>query len=165
MLCAPPGCCRACWAFLAPGVPYKVLADGRLRAAADHVQHHFVGLALFCWLGVIVGVTMAVGAWAWRSTRGLAMLLSLGLATWSVRSSRTCSDRCSPAGVDPVTVGASNAITVVSAPPATEPRPVAGDPAGLALAIYTILVAWSGLPDLGRSDSAIPDGLAAPPMS
>ncbi len=46
-------CCRVCvWAFTAPGVPYKVLADGRFGALPTTSTYHFVDVAGFALSGI-----------------------------------------------------------------------------------------------------------------
>ena len=72
------------WAFLAPGVPYKVLADGRYGALPTTSTYYFVGVAVFALSGVAIGVVLAVGAWQVRAARG-AGRWSLTLVGGSLR--------------------------------------------------------------------------------
>jgi hypothetical protein len=53
-------------------------------------------------------------------------------------------------GVDPATVGATAADSIVIAPPTTGTILVVLAQPALAAAVYTFLVAWNGRPDLGR---------------
>jgi len=137
------------WAFLAPGVPYKVLADGRYGALPTTSSYHYVSLALFCWLGILVGVLTAVGAWRFTAARGWRMQLTLiggslagALIAWGL-------GLLIAPGTDPASVGASSADSIVTAPPATGTiLAVLAQPA-VAAVVYTFLVAWNGRPDLG----------------
>jgi hypothetical protein len=54
-------------------------------------------------------------------------------------------------GVDPATVGASAADSIVIAAPTTGTFLVVMAQPAMAAAVYTFLVAWNGRPDLGRS--------------
>ena len=139
------------WAFLAPGMPYKVLADGRSAPLPTTSSYHFVGLALFCWLGIIAGVLIALGAWRVRAARGWPMLLVVtsgsaagALIAWGL-------GLLVAPGTDPTSVGASAAESIVTAPPTTGTiLGVLAQPA-IATLVYTFLVAWNGQPDLERS--------------
>ena len=57
-------------------------------------------------------------------------------------------------GVDPASVGATAADSIVVAPPATGTILVVLDQPALAAAVYTFLVAWNGHPDLDRPKPA-----------
>ncbi len=153
------------WAFLAPGVPYKVLADGRYGALPTTTSYHFVSLALFCWLGIIVGALTAIGAWRIRAARGWRMLLTLiggsfagALIAWGLGI------LVAP-GTDPASVGATGGSTaadsIVTAAPTTGTiLAVLAQPAVAAL-VSTFLVAWNGRPDLGvpsRPPALLADG-------
>lgn len=136
------------WAFLAPGMPYKVLADGRFAPLPTTSSYHFVSLALFCWLGIIAGVLIALGAWRVRAARGWPMLLVVAggsaagsLVAWGLGS------LVAP-GTDPASVGVSAADSIVTGPPTTGTiLAVLAQPAAAVL-VYTFLVAWNGQPDL-----------------
>jgi Protein of unknown function (DUF2567) len=65
------------WAWLAPGIPYKVLADGRFGALPTTSTYHFVDVAIFALSGAAIGILLAVGGWQIRSTRGWVMLVTL----------------------------------------------------------------------------------------
>ena len=147
------------WAFLAPGVPYKVLADGRYGALPTTTSYHFVSLALFCWLGIIVGVLTAVGAWRVRAARGWPMLLTLvGGSVAGALIAYGLGILVAP-GTDPASVGATSADSIVTAPPTTGTiLAVLAQPA-IAAIVYTFLVAWNGRPDLG---AAIKPGVETP---
>jgi len=139
------------WAFLAPGVPYKVLDDGRYAPLPTTSSYHFVSLALFCWLGIVAGVLIALGAWRARAARGWPMLLVVAggsaagaLIAWGL-------GLLVAPGTDPASVGASGVQTIVTAPPTTGTiLAVLAEPA-VAAVVATFLVAWNGQPDLGLS--------------
>ena len=142
------------WAYLAPGMPYKVLADGRSAPLPTTSSYHFVSLALFCWLGIIAGVLIAVGAWRARAARGWPTLLVVaggsaagGMIAWGL-------GLLVAPGTDPASVGAAPADSIVTAPPTTGTiLAVLAQPAIAAL-VYTFLVAWNGQPDLAAATTA-----------
>jgi len=145
-----------CWAFVAPGVPYKVLADGRYGALPTTSTYHFVGVAIFALSGMVIGILLAVGAWQFRAARGWPMLVTLvggsllgALVAWAV------GEWLAP-GVDPASVGATAADSIVVAPPTTGTILVVLAQPALAAAVYTFLVAWNGRPDLGRGQPVTP---------
>ena len=140
----------AIWARVSPGVPYKVLADGRFGALPTTSTYYFVDVAVFAFSGMVIGVLLAVGAWQFRATRGWQMLLALvggsllgALIAWGVGIALA-------SGVDPASVGASAADSIVIAAPTTGTFLVVMAQPALAAAVYTFLVAWNGRPDLGR---------------
>lgn len=139
------------WAFLAPGMPYKVLADGRYAGLPTTSSYHFVSLALFCWLGIIAGALIAIGAWRFGATRGWPMLLAVvggsaaaALIAWGLGI------LVAP-GTDPASVGASSADSIVTAPPTTGTILVVLAQPAIAALVYTFLVAWNGEPDLAAA--------------
>ncbi len=140
----------AAWAFLAPGIPYKVLADGRFGALPTTSTYHFVDIALFALSGMAIGILLAIGAWQVRSTRGWQMLVTLvggsllgSLVAYAVGTALA-------SGVDPASVGAGAADSIVVAPPTLGTILVVLAQPALAAAVYTFLVAWNGHPDLDR---------------
>lgn len=137
------------WAFTAPGIPYKVLADGRYGALPTTSTYHFVDVALFALSGILIGILLAIGAWRVRAARGWQMILALvggsllgGVIAWAVGA------WLAP-GTDPASVGAGAADSIVTAPPTTGTILVVLAQPALAAAVYTFLVAWNGQPDLG----------------
>lgn len=147
------------WSFLAPGMPYKVLTDGRSAPLPTTSSYHFVSLALFCWLGIIAGVLIALGAWRARGARGWPTLLVVAggsaagaLIAWGL-------GLLVAPGTDPTSVGASSAESIVTAPPTTGTiLAVLAQPAIAAL-LYTFLVAWNGQPDLERPGLSRPSAV------
>ena len=150
------------WAFLAPGVPYKVLADGRYGPLPTTSTYHFVDVAIFALSGMVIGILLAIGAWQLRSARGWQMVVTLvggsllgALLAWAVGA------WLAP-GVDPASVGATAADSIVVAPPTTGTVLVVLAQPALAAAVYTFLVAWNGRPDLGRGELVTPAAAGTP---
>ncbi len=142
------------WAFLAPGIPYKVLADGRYGALPTTSTYHFVDVAVFAVSGMMIGIVLAVALWQFRGTRGWQALLALvggsllgALTAWGIGI------LIAP-GTDPATVGPGPADTIVTAPPDTGTILVVLAQPALAAAVYTFLVAWNGQPDLDVTPAA-----------
>jgi hypothetical protein len=138
------------WAFIAPGVPYKVFADGHYGALPTTSTYHFVDVAVFALTGIAIGILLAVAGWQLRTARGPQLLLALAggsllgaLIAWGIGI------LLAP-GVDPASVGATAADSIVVAPPATGTILVVLAQPALAAAVYTFLVGWNSHPDLGR---------------
>jgi hypothetical protein len=136
------------WAFLAPGIPYKVLSDGRYGALPTTSTYHFVDVAAFALSGMVIGIVLAVALWQFRSTRGWQALLALvggsllgALTAWGIGI------LVAP-GMDPASVGPGPADIIITAPPDTGTVLVVLAQPALAAAVYTFLVAWNGHPDL-----------------
>ena len=64
-------------------------------------------------------------------------------------------------GIDPASIGATAADSIVTAPPSTGTWLVILAQPALAAAVYTWLVAWNGQPDLGRADVAPAEAVSA----
>jgi len=150
------------WAFVAPGVPYKVLADGRYGPLPTTSTYHFVDVAIFALSGMVIGILLAIGAWQLRAARGWQMVVTLvggsflgALLAWAVGA------WLAP-GVDPASVGATAADSIVVAPPTTGTVLVVLAQPALAAAVYTFLVAWNGRPDLGRGELVTPAAAGTP---
>ncbi len=149
------------WAFLAPGMPYKVLEDGRYGALPTTSAYHFVDVAMFALSGMVIGIVLAVALWQVRSLRGWQSLLSLvggsllgALTAWWV-------GLLVAPGTDPGSVGPGRADSIVTAPPTTGTVLVVLAQPALAAAICTFLVAWNGRPDLGVSSGSVRNRPAA----
>ncbi len=137
------------WAFLAPGIPYKVLTDGRYGALPTTSTYHFVDVAVFALSGMVIGILLAAALWQFRGIRGWQALLALvggsllgALTAWGL-------GLLIAPGTDPATVGPGPADIIVTAPPTTGTILVVLAQPALAAAVYTFLVAWNGRPDLG----------------
>ena len=136
------------WAFLAPGIPYKVLADGRYGALPTTSTYHFVDVAVFALSGMVIGILLAVGLWQFRATRGWQGLLALVAGSLLGALTAYGVGLLVAPGTDPATVGAGPADVIVSAPPDTGTILVVLAQPAVAAAVYTFLVAWNGNPDL-----------------
>jgi len=139
------------WAVTAPGVPYKVLADGRFGALPTTSTYHFVAVAGFALSGIAIGILLAVGAWQIRPARGWQMLVTLVAGSFAGAAIAWGLGLLFAPGVDPASVGVTAADSIVTAPPTTGTWLVILAQPALAAAVYTWLVAWNGQPDLGRS--------------
>ena len=143
------------WAFLAPGIPYKVLPDGRYGGLPTTSTYHFVDVAVFALSGAVIGIVLAVALWQVRAVRGWQALVALvggsllgALIAWGIGI------LVAP-GTDPATVGPSAADSIVTAPPTTGTILVVLAQPALAAAVYTFLVAWNGHPTLDRPDLGV----------
>ncbi|WP_241665937.1 DUF2567 domain-containing protein [Prescottella subtropica] len=65
------------WALLAPGVRMLVVEQDRGVLLTSESQHHFVATAMFCGIGLVVGVLSAVVVWGVRRVRGPAAVAVL----------------------------------------------------------------------------------------
>lgn len=136
------------WAFLAPGMPYKVLADGRYAGLPTTSSYHFVSLALFCWLGIVAGTLIAVGAWRFRAARGWPMLLVVAAGSAASALIAYGLGVLIAPGTDPASVGVTAADSIVVAPPTTGTMLVVLAQPAVAALVFTVLAAWNGQPDL-----------------
>jgi hypothetical protein len=139
------------WALTAPGVPYKVLADGRFGALPTTSTYHFVGVAGFALSGIAIGIVLAAGAWQLKVARGWPMLVTLVAGSFAGAAIALVLGVLFAPGVDPASVGATAADSIVTAPASTGTWLVILAQPALAAAVYTWLVAWNGQPDLGRA--------------
>ena len=140
------------WAAVAPGVPHKVLADGRFGPLPTTSTYYFVAAAIFALSGMVIGIVAAAAAWQVRSARGWQMLVpvvggSLVGATvgWLV-------GELLAGGVDPATIGPPATDSIVTAPATTGTALVVLAQPALAATVYTFLAAWNGHPTLDRPD-------------
>lgn len=136
------------WARVAPGTPYQVRADG-FGALPTTTNYRFVAAAVFALSGLVIGTTAAVAAWSARHTRGLWMLVTLvagslagawlawGIGAWLAPGT-------DPAGL----IGADPTVIVVGHPTTGTWLVTLAQPTAAA-AVYTVLAAWNGVPDLG----------------
>lgn len=140
------------WAAVAPGVPYKVLADGRFGALPTTSTYYFVAAAIFALSGMVIGIVVAAAAWQARSARGWQMAVTVvggsvvgATVGWLVGEALA-------GGVDPASVGVTAADSIVTAPATTGTWLVVLAQPTLAAAVYTFLAAWNGHPTLDRPD-------------
>lgn len=138
------------WSRVAPGEPFYVTTSGSYGGLPTGSYHQFAGVAIFALIGIAVGVTAAAGVWRWRSIRGLATALTLAGVNLLGGLTAYLFARVFAPGVDPSSVGAVAAQTVVSGPPTVGNLLVIVAQPAVAIAVYTFLVAWNGRPDLAR---------------
>ena len=140
------------WAAVAPGVPYKVLADGRFGALPTTSTYHFVAAAIFALSGMVIGVVVAAAAWQIRSARGWQMLVTVVGGSLVGATVGWLLGEVLAGGVDPASVGATAADSIVTAPATTGTWLVVLAQPALAAAVYTFMAAWNGHPTLDRPD-------------
>jgi hypothetical protein len=137
------------WSRIAPGEPFYVSTTGQYGALPTASYHQFAGVAIFALIGLAVGTTAAAAVWRWRSTRGLAAALTVAGANLLGALTAYLLAAVFAPGVDPASVGAVAAQTVVTGKPTVGLLAVVAQPA-VAVALYTFLAAWNGRPDLAR---------------
>jgi Protein of unknown function (DUF2567) len=140
------------WAAVAPGVPYKVLADGRFGPLPTTSTYHFVAAAIFALSGMVIGIVAAAAAWQVRSARGWQMLVTLVGGSLAGAAVGWLVGELLAGGVDPATIGPTAADSIVTAPATTGTALVVLAQPALAAAVYTFLAAWNGHPTLDRPD-------------
>jgi hypothetical protein len=147
------------WSRVAPPEQYFVAADGEFGGLPTESYHQFTSIAIFALLGVVVGVAVATAVWHWRSIRGTVGVLTLVAANVLGALTAYLLGRVLATGVDPSSVGPTDAQSVVTAAPTLGNVVVTVVQPALAVAVYTFLVLWNGNPTLGRPTA--PDGAAA----
>jgi len=140
------------WAVVAPGVPYKVIADGRFGALPTTSTYYFVAAAIFALSGIVIGILVAAAAWQVRSARGWQMLATVVGGSLVGATVGWLVGEALARGVDPASVGATSADSIVTAPATTGTWLVVLAQPALAAAVYTFLAAWNGHPTLDRLD-------------
>lgn len=138
------------WSGIAPGEVFKVFTDGGYGSLPTASGFRYTAIAMFCLIGLIVGVCQAVGAWSWRSVRGTITLLGVGLGAAVGALTAYLIGRALAGGVVPGSVGASPVERIVHAPPVSGSAIVLLAQPAAALVVYTMLAAWTGRADLGR---------------
>ena len=140
------------WARTAPGEQFYVQADGQFEGLPTASYHQFTSLAIFVLIALVVAVPMATAVWTWRSIRGtVAVWVLLGANSLGALTAYLIG-RVLAAGVDPATIGPTSAASIVIAAPNAGSAMVLIVQPGVAVAVYTFLVAWNGRPNLGRPD-------------
>ncbi|SDP24227.1 Protein of unknown function [Nakamurella panacisegetis] len=138
------------WSLIAPGEQFVVYADGTYLPLPTASYHQFTSIAIFCLVGLVVAVSSATLIWHWRSVRGTAMVLVVAGANAVGALVAYLVGRILVSGVDPASVGPSAASSLVNAAPTLGNAMVLLVQPGLAVVVYTFLIAWNGDPDLGR---------------
>ena len=140
------------WAAVAPGVPYKVLADGRFGPLPTTSTYYFVAAAIFALSGMVIGIVAAVAAWQVRSARGWQMLVTVVGGSLVGATVGWLVGELLAGGVDPATIGPTATDSIVTAPATTGTALVVLAQPALAATVYTFLAAWNGHPTLDRPD-------------
>jgi hypothetical protein len=140
------------WAAVAPGVPYKVLADGRFGPLPTTSTYHFVAAAIFALSGMVIGIGAAAAAWQVRSARGWQMLVTVVGGSLVGATVGWLVGELLAGGVDPATIGPTATDSIVTAPATTGTALVVLAQPALAATVYTFLAAWNGHPTLDRPD-------------
>lgn len=139
------------WSAIAPGVQYQVFANQTWSPLPTETQHIFFAFALFALIGLIVGVILAVLGWSFVEARGPVMIVLLGVLAFLGSLAAGWLGRTLVTGTDPASVAAvAGAQEIVTA--AAVLTGWAGYLAAplTAVMVYTFLVSWNGLPNLGR---------------
>lgn len=142
------------WSRIAPGEPFYVTTGGSYGGLPTGSYHLFAGVAIFALIGIAVGATAATGVWRWRSIRGLAIALTVAGANLLGAFTAYLFAPIFASGIDPASVGAAAAQTVVTGPPTVGNLLVIVVQPAVAIAVYTFLAAWNGRPDLSRHELA-----------
>jgi hypothetical protein len=140
------------WAAVAPGVPYKVLADGRFGPLPTTSTYYFVAAAIFALSGMVIGIVAAAAAWQVRSARGWQMLVTVVGGSLVGATVGWLVGELLAGGVDPATIGPTATDSIVTAPATTGTALVVLAQPALAATVYTFLAAWNGHPSLDRPD-------------
>jgi hypothetical protein len=140
------------WSRVAPGEPFYVTTSGSYGGLPTGSYHQFAGVAIFVLIGIAVGVTAATAVWRWRSIRGLATAVTVAGVNLLGGLTAYLLAPVFASGVDPSSVGAVPAQTVVTGPPTVGNLLVIVAQPAVAVAVYTFLVAWNGRPDLARHE-------------
>lgn len=154
------------WARIAPGEQVLVYADGSYIGLPTADYHPFDGLALLAFAGAGVGVVVAFAAWRVRAIRGAGTLLTVVVSAAVGGAVAYLLGIALAGGVDPASVGKTDAASVVlaGADPGS-PLVMIIEPL-VAVALYTFLAAWDGRPDLGatrasRTEAATPAAVSS----
>jgi len=147
------------WSRMAPGVRYQVFANQSWAPLPTETQHLFVAFAIFALMGIFTGLVLATIGWTQRAIRGVGMLLAVGIAAGVCGLIAGLLGQLWASGMDPASVAAIAGVQTIVEAPAELRGSMTTDgwfnvayvaaPAA-ALIAYTVLVAWNGLPSLGR---------------
>ena len=139
------------WASIAPGVQYQVFSNKTWAALPTETQHIFFAFAMFALIGLFVGAAIALVGWQLRPLRGVVMLLIIGVAAAAGSALAATLGVAWATGTDPGSVAVAGVSEVVTAPAVLTGWPAYVAAPAAAVVVYTFLVAWNGLPQLGRS--------------
>lgn len=140
----------ALWARLAPGVRYQVFDNQSWAPLPTETQHIFISFGIFAVLGLFIGGGLAAVGWMFRDQRGAVQLVLCALAATVASVLARTLGLAWAAGTDPASVAAVAGVQEIVAAPAV----LTGWPALLAaptaaVIVYTFLVSWSGVENLG----------------
>lgn len=138
------------WARIAPGIQYKVFANGSYSAVPTANYHSFVAVALFVLSGAVLGLISAVAVWRIRALRGSVILVTLTAASVLGAVVAYLVAPLFTSGIDPATVGATGSESLVTSAPSLVTFLVVVAQPLAACITYTFLAAWDGRADLGR---------------
>ncbi len=153
----------ALWARIAPLPPYIVYKDGTSAGLPTVSSQLFIGIAIYTLMGLVIGIVLASGVWRIRRVRGTFTLLAVtGSAAVGAWLAYVVGNAMT-SGVDPASIGATGAASLVSALPGHYALAIVAEPA-LAAAVYTFLAAWNGSAQLGRprATASVVTGPAGP---
>ncbi len=136
------------WSLIAPGEQFVVYTDGQYLPLPTESYHQFTSIAIFVLIGVVVGIAVATAVWHWPSVRGSTTVLVVAGANALGAFTAYLLGRVLVSGVDPASVGATGASAIVTAAPSLGSAMVLIAQPAVAVAVYTLLVAWSGRSDL-----------------
>ena len=138
------------WSSIAPGEQFVVYTDGQYLPLPTASYHQFTSIAIFTLIGLVVAVGSATLTWHWRSVRGTVMVLVVAGANAIGALVAYLVGAVLVSGVDPASIGPTSASSLVNAAPTLGNAMVLLIQPGVAVVVYTFLVAWNGRPDLGR---------------
>ncbi len=139
------------WSSIAPGVQYQVFSNQTWAPLPTETQHIFVAFAIFALSGMVVGVLLALVGWLFADHRGPAMIGVVGLAAFAGSLLARRVGGWWRSGTDPASVAATlGAQEIVTAPAVLTGWAGYLAAPTAAVIVYTFLVSWNGLPNLGR---------------
>ncbi len=141
----------AIWAKIAPGRQYQIFSNQTWAPLPTESLHKFTAFGIFAATGLVIGLMTAAAAWHFRELRGPLMLLISGLCAAAGTLVAGVVGGWLVSGVDPSSAALSGVQEIVTAPAVLDGWPAyLAAPTG-AIVAYTFLVAWNGLPNLGRA--------------
>ena len=140
------------WSRIAPGEQFYVNTSGQFGGLPTESYHQFADVAIFELISVCVAVSAASAIWRWRAIRGTVTALTMAGANLLGALAAYLLGPVFASGVDPASVGAVSAQTVVTAPPTMGNVLLVVVQPAVAVAVYTFLAAWNGRPDLARHE-------------
>lgn len=144
------------WFWLAAPELVAVLVDpvgGRVEVPLPgQSEHRFDGMAIFVLLGISAGLLTGALLWLMRQRRGPVVLVAAVLGSLAAAWLATRIGLLLAGWYYPDLAGAAPGEVVARAPVLESAWVLVVQPFGTAIA-YSLVVAWNGTPDLGRSSS------------